>query len=156
MNFKTKSDKQLLELYGSIMSVLRERGLLRTANNPAADYAEYLVARKLGLYLAHNCNACYDAESKTHVKYQIKSRRITSVNSSKQLGVIRNLETANFHYLIAVIFDEFFNVLDVYQIPKKIISKYARYSEHQHGHILTLRGKILEDKDVKLLSASFN
>lgn len=146
------STLQLLHFYSDIMSELRVRKVIRTGNGPVADYAEYIIAELLGLELAGNSTASYDAHHpKTKLKYQIKSRRQTSYSKSRQLGVIRNLETADFDYLIAVIFDEQFKPIEIYQIRKPEIKKYGRFSEHQNGHILILRGKVLEDKNVKKL-----
>lgn len=86
---------------------------------------------------------------KTGDKYQIKSRRLTKHNRSRQLGVIRNLDQKLFDYLIAVIFNEFLIPQEIWQIPIDMIPKYAKFSEHQNGHILILAGSILQDKKIK-------
>lgn len=150
MNIDTLSTHKLLNLYSDVMNKLRERKILRSGNNPVSDYAEYFVARELGLELMANSNKECDAfDLKSNIKYQIKSRRITRYSNSKQLGVIRNLEKAKFDFLIAVIFNENFDIIESYKIPRNIIKKYARFSRHQNGHILILRGDILKDKDIK-------
>ena len=41
-------NKQLLEVYCALMSELRERGVVRSANNPVADYTETLVSNAAG------------------------------------------------------------------------------------------------------------
>jgi hypothetical protein len=38
-----------------------------------------------------------------------------------------------------------------WQIPINIIPKYAKFSEHQNGHILISAGSILQDKEIKKL-----
>lgn len=137
----------LLRKYSFIMRQLRAAGILRSSNNPVADYAEYLVAKRLKLKLAPNSNKSVDAiNPKTKTRYQIKSRRITEFSNSRQLGVIRSLD---FDFVIAVIFKENFEISEVYKIPKKIILKYARFSKHQNGYILILFGAILKDKNLK-------
>ena len=85
------------------MTELKNRGVLRTKNNPVGDYAEWLVSSALNLTLVKNSAAGHDAESSDGKKIQIKSRRITANNRSRQLGVIRNLEKNDFDELIAVI-----------------------------------------------------
>ena len=145
--------KNLLSIYGNVVVELRNRGVLRTFNNPVADYAEYIIAKKLKLKLTKNSNKEYDAiDLKSGIKYQIKSRRITRYGNSRQLGVIRNLNKAEFNFLIAVIFNESFDIVESYKIPRNIIKKYARFSQHQNGHILILRGDILKDKNIKLIN----
>jgi hypothetical protein len=145
-------DKQLLHLYCDLMEELRQRGIVRSGNNPISDYGENIIGKRLNLKLTAGSNKGYDAiDEKTQVKFQIKSRRTTKYNDSRQLGVIRNLDQRLFDYLIAVFFDEFLEPKEIWQIPVDIISRYAKFSKHQNGHILILAGDILEDEDVKKL-----
>ncbi len=155
-NFKKYSTEELFNDYAGIINELRGRKIIRTSNNPSADYAEKLVADTLGLDLMPPSNLGFDAiNKKSNVRYQIKARRVTIFNKSRQLGVIRNLDKKEFDYLIAVIFDEFFHIKECYQIPFELIKKYSRYSEHQHGHILILRGEILKDKKIQNITNKF-
>ena len=125
---------QLLQYYAQILDVLRNRDVIRTANNPVGDYAEWIVSKKLGLTLVANSKAGYDAVDSSGMKFQIKGRRITKHNPSKQLGAIRNLQNRDFDFLIAVLFSEQFEVMQVVKIPHEIIDKYARFSDHVHAH----------------------
>lgn len=97
---KLLSIEQLLNQYTQILDELRERGVIRTENSPIGDYAEWLVAKCLGLTLKKSSNSGYDAIDTEGVKFQIKSRRITPKNPSTQLSAIRNLESQDFDYLI--------------------------------------------------------
>ena len=149
---KAFNDKHLLGLYCDLMEELRERNIVRSSNNPVSDYGEKTVAELLNLKLSVGSNKGYDAiDEKKGVRYQIKSRRLTKHNGSRQLGVIRNLDQKLFDYLIAVIFNESFEPIDMLQIPIDIIPKYSKFSEHQNGHILILAGDILQEKTVKKL-----
>lgn len=135
------------------MEELRQRRLIRSSNNPVSDYAEKIVCEQLKLSLAGKSSKGYDAiDENTGTRYQIKARRLTSRNRSRQLGVIRNLDQNLFDFLIAVIFDESFKPIEIWEIPRETIPKYARYSKHQNGHILVLTGGVLGDKTVTLLS----
>lgn len=152
--FRGKSNEYLLGLYSELIQYLRELKIIRTSNNPTGDYAEYLVCKLLDLEIAPNSTKSYDAVDKRKIKYQIKSRRIKPHSHSQLLGVIRNLKQADFGYLVVVIFNMDFSLNCIYKIPKKIISKYARYSKHQNGHILNMKSSILKDKRVKILNFS--
>jgi hypothetical protein len=146
------SDKHLLHLYCDLMEELRNRKIVRSGNNPVSDYGEKTVAEKMNLELSEGSNKGYDAlDPKTGTRYQIKSRRVTKHNQSKQLGVIRNLEEKLFDYLVAVIFNEYLIPVELWQIPIEIISEYAKYSKHQNGHILIMSGDILRDGRIKKL-----
>ncbi len=72
----------LLASYGAILSTLRERGVIRTEDSPAGDYAEYLAARAFGLTLADNSRIGWDGRDALGVRYQIKGRGITGRNST--------------------------------------------------------------------------
>lgn len=142
------SDLELLSLHSGILTELRSRGVIRTKNNPVGDYAEWLVAKALNMTLLNNSSAGADAIDTDGRKVQIKARKVTPDNPSRQLSALRNYESADFDYLIAVIFDETYNVLDAYNIPHEVIRDYARHSAHVNAHIINLKGAILTDPRV--------
>ncbi len=143
VDLKNLSISQLLITFGDILEELKERGIIKTRNNPVADYSEWLVSKCLGFSLQNNSNAGFDAIDSKGMKYQIKGRRLSATNNSRQLGVIRNLKEKKFDFLIGIIFDANFNILEAYKLPHALIAHYARFSSHQNGHILQLKGDIL-------------
>ena len=144
------NDQKLLGLYADLMEELRSRELVRSSNNPVADYAEKVAVEYLGLQRAPKEERGFDALDKQKKKYQIKGRRITRHNKSRQLGVIRNLEEKLFDYLIAVIFNEDFSEFEIWQIPYNFIKKNSRFSKHQNGHIFLAKPNLmLSSKTVK-------
>lgn len=151
MAFKKYRDKELLKLWSMLMNEMRSRGLVRSNNNPTGDYAEKIVSEKLGLKLAGGSNKGFDAVDSKGIRYQIKARRMTSQKTSRQLSVIRNLAAKDFDYLLAAIFDSEFSLKQLWKIPHGLLKHYATFREHQNGHILILRGPILQDRRVKNL-----
>jgi hypothetical protein len=152
---KTLSDLELLFSYTLILEELHLRKVVRTFNSPIGDYAEGFVAKTLGLKLMSNSNTGYDAEDANGIRYQIKCRRITAHNKSRQLSAIRNLEKQEFDFLIVVLFNERLEIEKVVKIPHQIIHKYAKFREHVHAHILHLRADILGDPLTKDLTDQF-
>jgi hypothetical protein len=149
------SVEEVLALSGAVLVELRRRGVCRTENNPTGDYAEYIVAQKLGLDLVPNSKSGYDAVDNGGVRYQIKGRRIVPTNPSTQLGVIRNLQKQDFDYVIGVLFNENYSVLKVAKIPHVAVGELAKFSNHQNGHILHLNPKLLTDRRVEDLTLNF-
>jgi hypothetical protein len=147
---------QLLRYYGQILDELRVRKAVRTFNNPVGDYAECLIANQLGLTLVANSTSGHDAIDSSGVKFQIKGRRLTPHNQSRQLGAIRNLKNQDFDYLIAVLFNEKIEIEQVVKVPHEVIGKYARYSKHTNAHILILGNNILSDPMVEDLTPQFS
>src|SRR5712671_1175595 len=72
------STSNLLQLSAGVIDELRRRGVIRTTNNPVADYAELLAARAFGLVLAGRSEAGYDATDAAGNRYQVKARRLTA------------------------------------------------------------------------------
>ena len=152
MSMKEKSSIELMNMYADILEELNCRNVVRTYNSPVGDYAEWLVAEKLGFVLAHNSKKGYDAyDPLTGLRYQIKSRwdRGAATTQSRELNVIRNYDDNQFDYLIIVIFDEHFGVKEAYMLPHKTIKPYARYNKHQNGYILIAKGAVLTDVSTK-------
>ena len=149
MDLAILSVQDLLKLQAAAIGELKDRGILRTRNNPVGDYAEWLVSLALNLKLARNSAAGHDAESDAGRKIQIKARRVSADNKSRQLGVIRNLEKMDFHELVAVIFNEAYEVVEAISIPHSVIAEYSTYKPHVNGHILHIRGALLSDKRIR-------
>jgi hypothetical protein len=146
------SDEDLLGLWGRVMAELRLRKIVRSSNSPIADFAETLVAKLLKLTVVANSTASYDAISADGKRYQIKARRVTKDNKSRQLSAIRNLDKGGFDYLIVVVFDESgFKPVEIWRFPIDLVREYAKYRAHVNAHILHVRGGILADSRAERL-----
>jgi hypothetical protein len=97
---------ELLQLHAKVSDELRERGILRSSNNPTGDLAEHLFCKAFGWRQADNSQANVDAIDTEGVRYQIKGRRITRFNNSRQLSAIRDMAGCHFDYLAGVVFTE--------------------------------------------------
>ncbi len=146
--------RQLLGTYAELMEELRRRRIVRSANNPVSDYAESLASQTLGLSLAGGANKGFDARDRHGTRYQIKARRLNG-RSSRQLGVIRNLQEGPFDVCIAILFNRKFEPVEVYGIPIGLIKKYGKFSKHQNGWILQVRPPLTTDKRVKDMTSRF-
>ncbi len=146
---QTTNEKELLQLHGSIINELINRHVVRTQNSPIGDYTEWLVARALNISLENNSKSGYDGIDKNGLKIQIKGRRITSKNKSRQLSAIRNIRERDFDVLVAIIYSEDYDILEAWEIPHTVIVDYATYRKHQNAHILTLNGPILSDSRIR-------
>lgn len=149
MRLSDLTDKELLQLQASATNELKARGVVRTQNNPLGDYTEWLVAKTLGLELQTNSKSGYDGVDKDGLRIQIKGRRVTPSNNSRQLSAIRKYADKDFDILAAVIFDENFNVIEALLIPHEVVGEYATYRQHVNAHILILNGPVLLDSRIQ-------
>lgn len=149
LNLSALEPLDLLRGYAAILSELRARGIMRTNNNPVADYAEWLVSTRLGLKLEGNSSSGWDATSPDGTRYEIKGRRITSDGGSAQLSAIRNLGDRSFDYLIGVVFGADFSVRYAAKLPHEVVALKASFRQHTNAHILYLSDTIFEDERVE-------
>jgi hypothetical protein len=143
---------ELLTTHSAAIEELRRRGVVRSQNNPTGDYTEWLVSKHLNLTLETNATKGFDAKDCSGNRYQIKGRRITTKNKSTQLGVIRDICGGNFDFLIAVVFDEDWNILIAAKLPHSAVSGIATFRKHVNGHIMHLRSTIFSDSSVEDLT----
>lgn len=136
------SVRELLLMQAEILNELRDRQIVRTSNSPLGDFAELLFATAFGWELQSNSSGSYDAIDAAGTKYQIKSRRITPWNSSRQLSAIRRLPEAHFDILAAVLFDEAFQVMKAVLIPHSVVLAEAKRVEHTNSWRFILHDRI--------------
>ncbi|MBU1447546.1 MAG: hypothetical protein KKF58_04470 [Gammaproteobacteria bacterium] len=152
VDYSKKTVTELLATHSKVLDELKQRQVIRSKNNPTGDYAEWLVASKLGLVLEKNSAKGFDARDLQGLRYQIKGRRVTSGNKSTQLGVIRDLEGKDFDFLVAVVFDENWQVHSAAKIPHQVVSLFATYRPHVNGHIMHLRPSVFDNPLVEDIS----
>jgi hypothetical protein len=153
-DFGHPSIRELLTTFSEVLERLRERGVVRSSNNPVADYCEALVARALKLErLGRSNKGCDAVDPVSKKRYEIKGRRITKHNSSTQLSVIRALDHRHFDYLVGVLFDENFTVTHAHCIPFEVVESSADYREGVNGWIIHLRPSLWENSEVSDITA---
>lgn len=103
--------------------MLRSTRVVRSTNNPVGDYGEYLTARAFGLSLVANSAAGYDAVSTEGVRYQVKTRRLTAENGSRQLSFMRGFgqDEDPFDYLVGILFGPDFTVRRAALVPVAVV-----------------------------------
>ncbi len=134
MNLSELSPPELLALHAKLCDELRSRGITRSANNPTGDLAEYLFCKAFGWTQAGNSHANVDAIGTDGTRYQIKGRRITGHNKSRQLSAIRDLVGEHFHFLAGVLFKEDYVVMRAALIPHAVAIERAKFVERTNSH----------------------
>jgi hypothetical protein len=133
---------KLLSLYSQIVEELRGRGVTRSSNNPVADYAEHLCAKALSLERAPNSAKGFDATDARGARYQIKGRRVTRHNASRQVGVLRELNESPFEYLAGVLFHEDFRVWKACLVPVAEVRAHSQFIKRTNSWRFLLRDSV--------------
>jgi hypothetical protein len=149
MNLAESSPQELLALHAKIVDALRERGILRTANNPTGDLAEHLFCKARGLEPEKNSRRGFDAIDQDGKRYQIKARRCAPKDKLRQLSAIRNLDNADFDFLIGIVFSLDYTIQQAAQIPYLVVKDLATPDGHINGHRFLLKDDVWNVPGVK-------
>jgi hypothetical protein len=139
----------LLQLYDEILCELRTRKILRSSNNPVADYAEWLAARALGLKLEGKSSTGFDGICQQGKRYEVKGRRRTPENNSAQLSAIRGLDKCHFDFLVGIVFKKDFTIDYAGLVPYAVVVERSVYRAHTNAWILQFKRDILNDTRVQ-------
>jgi hypothetical protein len=139
---KTLSVSELLKLHAGVLDELRLREIIRSSNGPSGDYAEILFSRSFGWNLENNSSAGYDAVDERGTRFQIKCRRVTAKNPSRQMSALRNLLNDPFDILAAVLLDEGFSVSRAALIPIAVVIEKSNFTKHVNAHRFILRDSV--------------
>lgn len=131
--------RELLALHARIMDELRTRGITRSSNNPTGDLAEYLFCKAFGWKQSGNSNPGLDAIGPDDTRYQIKGRRLTRDNGSRQLSAIRDLEGRHFDVLAGVLFTKDYDIQRAALIPYAVVSNRCAFVKHTNSHKFFLK-----------------
>ncbi|WP_105433014.1 hypothetical protein [Neorhizobium sp. T6_25] len=144
--FEGKTTAELLTLHAAIMEELRTRDVLRSANNPTGDLAEYLFCAAFGWKQAANSVKGYDATDADGVQYQIKGRRTHQRNKSRQLSAIRDLN--GFDVLAIVLFNDDYQIMRAGLVPVAIVREKSTYVQHTNSNKFIAREAIWDIEGV--------
>jgi hypothetical protein len=142
LRLKQKSTRELFTLFGATLAELKARGITRSTNNPIADYAELLFVTALRLEHATKSTKGYDALDRAGLKYEIKGRRVTGHNSSRQLSALRELDQKHFDFLGGVLFNEDFSVHRACLVPHRQVLSNSKHIIHTNSWTFFLRDSI--------------
>ncbi|MER9483451.1 hypothetical protein NKI74_29630 [Mesorhizobium sp. M0494] len=151
---RTAGVRELLILHSQIMDELRDREIVRTANAPLGDYAELLFATAFGWSLEGNSSNGHDATDTAGMRYQIKSRRVTPRNASRQLSAIRRLPDNTFDFLAAVLFNESYRVTKAIVIPHAVVVRRAKRVEHTNSWRFILDDGVWAEESARDVTAA--
>ena len=83
-----------------------------------------------------------DAVAADGARYQIKGRRITRHNKSRQLSAVRDFAGRHFDYLVGVLFAEDYSVHRAAIIPYAVVAQRAVFVKHTNSHKFMLRDDV--------------
>jgi hypothetical protein len=149
IELKKLTPPELLVMHAAVSEELRRRGVTRSSNNPVGDLAEHLFCRAFGWKQAPNSMRDADATDDAQARYQIKGRRLTSHNKSRQLSALRDLPAQGFDVLAAVLFQEDYRVLRAALIPHSRVVEIAKRVDRTNSWRFLLSDAVWSVADVR-------
>src|SRR4051794_40460558 len=124
------SVRELLALWASSLRELRDRGVVRTFNNPIGDVAEELVAQHYGGERGSFSQKTWDVRVGDEL-LQVKALRRTGVRTRRNLSPVRSDD--GYTAVIAVIFTEELRVDEAVRIPRDVVNELFPRRAHVNG-----------------------
>lgn len=148
-SLKEFSPKELLQLDGRIIDELLARDIIRTRNKPVSGFTRWLVSKRLGLILAGNSEKGFSGMDEKGLRYEIKSRQVTTSNPSRELSAIRDIEGEHFNFLIAVVYDNDFEVILALKIPRSVVVAKSSYVKSTNSFRLMAEDSLRDQPGVE-------
>jgi hypothetical protein len=148
------SETGLFSLYRAVLNELKSRGVVRTENAPAGDYAEYLVATALGGQLAPNSEKSWDVLGHDGEKLQVKARVVSDpvLPGQLQLSPFRSFGFDS--AVIVLLSDSDYGVSKASKVPRHVVESSAVHRQHVNGNVLFARPEIMSHPDAVDVTAA--
>jgi len=141
---------ELLASYAKILAELRERGVVRSANAPAGDYAEWLCSRALRATLVDNFSVkSHDLVLADGRRVQVKTR-VTS--EPPKAGQLQTSPFRSWDFDLAafvLLRDHDYAVRRGILVPVEVVRAQSTYRSHVNGSVVMMRSALLDHNDAK-------
>lgn len=143
-----RSVGDLLSSYAAILAELRERGVVRSANAPAGDYAEWLCSRALGATLVDNFSVkSHDLVLADGQRVQVKARVTSEPPNASQLQT-SSFRSWDFDLAAFVLLRDYdYAVRRAVLLPVEVVQAQSTYRGHVNGSVVMMRGALLDHED---------
>jgi hypothetical protein len=145
--------RELLALHAKVADELIAREITRSYNNPTGDLAEHLFCKAFDWKRAGKACANIDAVAQDGTRYQVKGRRVTQRNKSRQLGALRDLAGGHFDFLAGVLFSEDYSITRAAIIPYAVALELAIFVKRTNSHRFLLRDDVWNAPSVRDVTA---
>ena len=149
-NLKKLSIRELLALWAGTLRELRNRGVVRTFNNPIGDIAGGSSPFTTAASAAASRQKTWDVRAGNEL-LQVKALRRTGTRSRRNLSPVRSDD--GYTAVIAVLFTEDLRVEQALRIPREVVNELFARRAHVNGRIIQI-GAAAELKVVETIELS--
>ena len=135
--------RELLQAYAAILRRLRSLGVVRTANAPASDYAEFLVWRHVGGTLEPNSTKGWDIRTPDGQRIQVKCRVISDPQNRGQYQ-LSPFRSFTIDAAAIVLFAADYSIWRAALLPGAVVETHTTYRAHINGWV-AFADRLLDD-----------
>lgn len=144
--WSNKTVAQLLRDYAHTLTELKARGVIRSNNAPAGDYAEWLCAKALNGTIADNrAEKAFDLTLGTGETVQVKARVVSDPPSYSQLQTSPFRHWDFDHAALVLLRDTDYRVHRAVLLPVESVERLAYRVNYINGWKLRMTGEALDD-----------
>lgn len=135
---------ELLGDYARTLSQLRTRGVIRSANAPAGDFAEWLFQRALGGQIVDSRSVrSYNLTLPDGDRVQVKARAVSDPPSRGQLQT-SPFRSWDFEFVgLLLLRDSDYTVLRAAMVPMEVVRASATLRTHVNGFVVQMTETLL-------------
>jgi hypothetical protein len=150
----SRTTRELLADWVAIMRALRERGVIRTNNNPVGDIAEAIVhayygGDEAGASRGGFSQAGWDVLTPDGQRIQVKALRKTATGKRRNVSPIRDRA---YDQVVIVIFREDFSVETGLRMARNFVEQNFRHRPYVNGRVITITDRLLACPEVERLA----
>jgi hypothetical protein len=145
------SNRELLDVWGGSLELLRARGVVRTYNNPIGDIAEEIVASHYAGERGGFSQAAWDVRVGERL-LQVKACRRATPKTKLGFSPVRHRD--GYSALILVVFSADMRIEQAWRIPRQVVNELAVYNAHVNGLKIGLGPDVTGHGDVERLDLS--
>lgn len=147
IDLSSSTTPSLFELYRSILAELKTRGVIRTENAPAGDYAEYLVATAFNGRLAPNSEKSWDVLRPDGARLQVKARVVADPPTRSQLQ-LSHIRSFDFDAAVIVLLNSAdYSVRRAVEVPRAVVEAAGSFVKHTNGYVVYATPALLDHPD---------
>lgn len=141
---------ELLSGYANILAELRRRGVVRSANAPVGDYAEWLCARALEATLVGNFSVMsHDLVLSDGRRVQVKARVTSDPPTAGQLQT-SPFRSWDFDLAALVLFRDYdYEMRRAVLVPMNVVRSQATFRQQVNGSVVMMRASLLDHVDAE-------
>jgi hypothetical protein len=141
---------ELLSSYAKLLAELRERGVVRSANAPAGDYAEWLCSQALGATLVDNFSVkSHDLVLSDGRRVQVKARVTSDPPKAGQLQT-SPFRSWDFDLAAFVLFRDYdYAVRRAVLLPVEVVRARSTFRSHVNGSVVMMRDALLDHENAE-------